>query len=393
MAEFKCLPRAGCWVVAVLVGCAALPAQANPTKRTGVIGPVSFKKGSTVTIYIDPDPKSKLKADDPDYRDRVPDAVAGINGWVDPVKNAGNLTLKVVKLNSDGADPATGKPPDLTQPGTVHVTWDPSETIQKKSTDSTQAYTEEALAEGEDDGKGHVVKGELTTGAVIHLQDDATGNPNREKVETKKNAAHEMGHVLGLDHSDEKAKTNVLSPKTETQPDDGLPTAEDLKELANLFASATLPADFDVVVTAEVEPAGAGLFRYRYGAQYLAGPPLGLIQVGLGANVRLSDILPPEGWEWIRKGNVISFDPRFLVDDVPYLDAAYPHVDFSFIANAEPVTQTAWAGSLIELPGPASIAAPRADALAASALLALLLGSTRRRRPATGPLLRAVQGA
>lgn len=360
----------------------ALPGSGNPTKRDNVVGPVAFAKGSTVTVYIEVDPNSKKADGDPEKRDRVADAVAGIEGWVQPLKDLGDVTLKVVKLDGNGKDPATGKAPDYTQSGSVRVTWETSEVIQAAK-GSAQAYSEEPAAAGEDDGKGHVTQPEATTGGVIHLNSDATANVAKDKDLAKKNAVHEMGHVLGLDHSDLEAPANVMNPKTELQPDNATPTAEDLKELKHLYASASGPDAFDVEVHAAVAALADGRFAYSYALAYIAGPDFGLFQVGLGVGIELFDVQVPPGWEWLRNGSVVSFDPTFLDDDVPYLDSSRPHLEVSFVAAAAPILQPAWAGRLLQISAPGAVPEPASLGLALAGLLVAIsvAGTPRRPRP------------
>jgi hypothetical protein len=361
-----------------------LPAGANPMKVKDVVGPAGFRKGSTVTVYIDVDPLSKLPKTNDNYIDRVPDAVGGINGWVQPLKDAGNITLNVVKLDAEGKDPATGRPPDLAQAGTVHLVWQPSAQIKQEGTDgNAQAYATPPLIEGPDDGKGHLTNGEATTGAVIHLADDASANPKRSHIETKKNAAHEMGHVIGLDHSDAKATGNVMYPVTDGQPDDGSPSADDIKELKNVYASASGPDPFHVIGTGTAVALGDGLYQYSYTLDYISGPDLGLFQVGFGSGASIFNVMPPPGWEWLRNGDVLSFDPTFLNGQVPYLNADNLEVSFRFTSNGPPELDSAWVGDLTQLVAPAAVPEPSTLVMAVTTGLVGLAYLWRRQRAAT----------
>ena len=237
------------------------------------------------------------------------------------------------------------------------MVWESSEVIEKAQ-GSAQAYSEEPLAAGTDDGKGHVTMPAATTGGVIHLNEDVTAFKANDQDLATKNAVHEMGHVLGLDHPDKNAPSNVMNAKTELQPANSTPTAEDLKELKNVYASASGPGRFDIGVVASTLALGGGLYEYSYALEYIAGPDFGLFQVGLGDGVSLFDVLVPDGWEWLRHGSVISFDPTFLDDDVPYLDSIRRELLVSFVADGAPESQPAWAGNPITLAGPGAVPEP-----------------------------------
>ena len=370
-----CIPRKF-WLLSSLAFF-TLPAWANPTQRPDIVGPVGFARGSTVTVYIDIDPKSKLGAGDPEKRDRVADAVKGVEGWTQPLKDIGEVTLKVVKLDGSGNDPATSKPPDLSASGSVHVVWESSDVIGKAK-GGAGAYAEEPQASGDLDGQGHMTNANAASGGVVHLNSDATALPGKDQDLATRNAVHELGHVLGLDHSDVKAPSNVMTSKTELQPGNSTPTAEDLKELKNLYASASGSDAFHISVVALTDDLGNELVRYRYALHYLSGPDFGLFQVGLGANVRVSDVVVPDGWEWHRRGTVIGFDPSFLDGDVPYLNSLNSDLLVSFVANASPESQPGWAGGLIDVLGPQAVPEPAVGGLLGVAGLAALCSRRRR---------------
>jgi hypothetical protein len=393
-------PAAG-WsqVVLVLVFLAVFAAGApeslaNPYVAKDTLGPVGFAKASTVTVYIEQDPFAK----DPDNpADRVPSAQDGVLQWKDALKAIANIDLRVVKLDANGNDPATGNVPNYSQPGSVRLSWETPEQFKAAGHEGASAYATHASRDSDPPpgGKdGPRVNARLTTGGAVHLPDKGLGIAQASRDAALRATIHEFGHVLGMTHTKVVA---AMNGDLMFQPFPGEVTEADKVELGAVYGLTA------VQVRALVQPrqsSTATYYEYRYVAEYLSGDAGALFQIALDDATDVFDIQPPQGWiamiaetfpidedvtptiEPDLPGTVLTFRADALGSVVPYLSADNPRLEFGFSSWLAPVDTLAWAGYVQTVAGPRRIDEPTTAAIVPIAGLLALLMSRRSRSAA-----------
>jgi len=373
--------------------CLVFNAYAIPTTYSDTVGPVGFANGTTVTVYIQADPL----ASDPDTpRNRVPSAEKGITAWKDSLKDYGNITLKVVKLDTNGNDPSTGKPPDLTVAGTVKAVWETAQQFKDAGKENADAYANEPDREGTDLTRGKtavITDARFTTGGVIHLRQEASGIEAKDNGIAAINAVHEMGHILGLAH--ENKNDVVMNPKQELQ-NGGVLTEADKDELKQVYQRTS--SSVSIQVTPPLATCLACYYTYDYTLGYISGPELGLFQISLDSSFDFVTPSAPEGWQAYISGTegvaddviqsylsdlpgiVGTFRVTVLNDSVQYLGPSNPSLTFSFSSPNPPSSRFGWSGNLVELAGPTAIPEPPSLGLVGGGLGCLLFTYVQRRR-------------
>jgi len=367
---------------------------AVPYVPPDTLGPVGFAKGSTVTVYIEQDPAAK----DPDNPvDRVPSAKDGVLQWKDALKAIANVDLRVVTLDANGKDPATGNAPDYSQPGSVRLKWETHEQFKAAGHEGDSAYATHATRASDPPPGGRDgprINARLTTGGVVHLPAEPQGIPQASRDATLRATIHEFGHVLGLTHTKLPA---AMNPDLMFQPFPGQVTEADKLELKAVYGLT------DAQSKARVRPWQSGAdtyYEYRYLVEYQGGDVGALYQIALDGASDVFDVEVPQGWiamfaetfpidedvtpaiEPDLPGTVLTFRADLLGDVVPYLSADNPRLEFGFSSWLAPVDTLAWAGSVQTVAGPRRIDEPPTAAIVLLAGLLGLLMSPRAHAPA-----------
>lgn len=282
----------------------ATAANANPTVPDGLKGVFRWPDNIVIDVYIPPDPEGL-------GRDK--DLGAGIGNWNGPGLAGKGITINV----NYGTAPAGAQ-------NAVNVSWNDG-----KVTNSDGSKTD---ASGGPDGakSGDNVK---TKSGEIKINKD----PKLKAEDVKRLGAHEMGHVLGLDHSDNE--DDLMNP----EPGTDKPQANDLKQLGAVF-NANL-ASTDVKFTPLVTPLG-NLFKYQYTAEWISGGELALFEVDIGT-ATLSSVVAPTGWSFGNPGlpadwlsSTLPGQERFAIfrldDETSYLGPSNPILTFEFVADHSP---------------------------------------------------------
>lgn len=374
-------------------------ASAIPYVTDKTLGPVGFAKGSTVTVYIERDPF----ANDPNAgTDRAPSAEEGALKWKDGLKAVANIDLKVVKLDANGKDPATGRAPDYTQPGTVRLSWDTADQFKAAHQEGAAAYADHASQRSDPPPGGKAgprVNARLTTGGAVHLSDKGLGIAQASRDAALRSTIHELGHVLGMTHTQVVA---AMHRDLMMQPFPGEVTEADVVELGAVYGLSAA----QVKTATQKKQAGAQTYyEYRYTAEFRSGDAGALFQVALEDPSDVFDLQAPPGWIAILgstfpaepdtdvipasvpdgAGAVLTFRADILGDTVPYLSAGFPVLTFGFSSPLAPVDGgLIWAGSLQTVATPQRVTEP-APMLLGLLAGAIALGVARRRVDARRP--------
>jgi hypothetical protein len=312
-------------------------ASSTPLSVAGLVGPVRWKPGATVTVYIPLDP---LRADPDTPRTRNVQVSQAVDEWVKALKDAGvNLTLKAVTLDANGNIPGTGKPPDSTKDtpdnGSIPITWQP---VKGEGGDATPG-----LQENPDPKK----TGPLVTDEV-KLDDSATAFGNLDNAKALAAALHELGHALGLDH--DKSADSVMHEDLDTEPKTKV-GASDVRELKSVYTASNSHLD------SIISPLGGGIFAYNLTATWLSGGETPMVQfLTFGAD--MENVSLPPGWidvsyTGIPNPDVVTFrvDPTDALQ--AYLNQSNPSLTFSFNSHVAPQTTLGWAGDFQSVTAPA----------------------------------------
>jgi len=323
---------------AVLV--AARNARATPIVAKGVIGGARWKRN--ITIYIPRDPVAG--------RNRHKQLKEAVDAWkrVAADKHIG-ISITPVVLDGQGNIPGTGSKPDPKEPGTVTVSW-----VANKAGEATHTIAGEPT--GRRDRDGEILRNaEYVTGKIEIDKSHTVGREQDEK-KAKAEMLHEMGHMLGIDHSAET--DSVMRKKLEEYIDRVKPGASDARELGAIYSAANARLDS----SAERLPDGS--FRYAYTANWIAGGEIPMVQLlDLAGPIQNPEI--PVGWEFVdfpiaAFPAVVSFRVAPTDDLQAYLNMDNPTLEFAFVAPSPPGKTIGWAGTIHEgvtapVPEPSSL--------------------------------------
>ena len=298
---------------------AAGATQATPITDQGAKGPRHWADNSTIDVYI---------PDDPNGLGRDASIGDGISSWNnDPTLQAHHISIKI----------HNGKPPK----GAKHA-------VQV-------SYGKAAVLAGQTQVQLGTPSTEITSATIGLRSIEPSDHSKTTKDNMKKSATHEMGHVLGLDDSQDTSDV-MFGVREQASPtiSDG-----DHKEIKASYAFN----DSNVNVVPTVTAAGV-LFKYSYDVTWQSGTELALFQVDVNG-AHLSSITPPAGWavdDYILPPDVKmrdsvgeSFVGFILADDTSYLGAAHPELEFSFLADRKPGDVGAFLNGDFQTTGPAAV--------------------------------------
>ena len=295
--------------VVLLVCCFAMLATSNaahgtPMTTGGVKGVWHWPKGTTIKLYVPPDPDAQQN---PDRRQALID---GISSWVQqqPLKS------QDIRINVVTTDPGIDN--------AIKVEWvDPA-----------------SIGGGKDGAAAAAPKNQnLEIGfARIQIERDVSGKDYAYNL-----GQHEGGHAFGLKDSPNTAdvmyeKVMATGRKPFSQ--------NDLKELSAAYTGS--PDDTLVDVITDVMSVGAE-FVYRYTTNWLSGGNLAVFQIDTNG-APITDVVPASGWQVddfslpsdVTQIILVPQDETFLsfihASNNVYLDAEHPTFTFEFRSVVHP---------------------------------------------------------
>lgn len=301
-------------------------ALATPLVLPGVTGAVKWKQGAVVNVYIPLDPKRNDPNAPRTRHNQLKDAV---DQWKDVAAGAG-VTINSVTLDANGNIPGTTDKPDLGKEGTVQVTW---ENINSPEGGSATPGTVDA-------GGGH----ERMHSNDVRVDEKNTAIKAVDEAKALATMLHEMGHVLGIDHS--KEGDSCMHEALDVQPKTNV-GASDKRE----FNSTSLDWNANLQTAVAAVPSG---FRYTVEANWVSGGEGALVQL-LTGGAPISDVTLPAGWElydYRSPSPILTFrlDPTDNLQ--AYLNAALSTEVFAFTSPVGPSMIAGWAGTDHVLLGP-----------------------------------------
>jgi len=311
-------------LLAIVLAATPLAASANPFTDPRNPGPVHWKDGTTIKVYIPPGP-------------HFDDLKAGVLAWNgDPSLQAKGVSVSV----EQGQAPADPANPAQPKPGTVSLKVTPGN--PPAGDDSGTGGPRYGLTPG----------GNLAVSGTINVYEGELDTPSF----SKKLATHEMGHVLGL--KDSTAPDSVMQHDI-ADDGKGISPSDSAELVATYLATAN---DSKIDLHPSVIPLG-DLWRYDYRAIWQEGAALAVFQIAIG-NADISSVIAPDGWR--RDDFTVSSDVDiatigaggkkllgFMLDDeVSYLGPAAPILNFSFVSNRRPGTVAAFLNGPLPPLGP-----------------------------------------
>ena len=261
-----------------------------------IVKPLSFPPGSTITVYVQPDPQGK-------GRDAL--VKEGIDRWKD-LLTAHNITLDV-KIQAPPASP-------------------PQDSMTVKFVPDGTKLAGSEVGPSSNDGVGSAVNSatRIVRGETI-IRDSMPATTDTEKDALRNIGQHEVTHMLGLDDDDTGKVTNHNQddqPRTKADYND-----RDKAELNQLYAASNTGGTGFPTGVVTATGGGAALGYYDYSLNFTAaGDPLtdpqhvALINLGIDPEF-VTGIDLPSGWEsYVRHGTADPADPYFngiLVDGAP----------------------------------------------------------------------------
>jgi matrixin len=178
----------------------------------------------------------------------------------------------------------------------------------------------------------------------VRVDEKNTANKLLDEAKAMATMLHEMGHVLGIDHSKEadSCMHEALDVQYKTNVGDS-----DKRE----FNSTSLDWNANLQTVVATVPGG---FRYTVDVHWASGGEGALVQL-LTGGAPISDLALPAGWELYDYGSpsaILTFrlDPTDNLQ--AYLSAAQSTEVFAFTSPIGPSTITGWAGTDQLLLGP-----------------------------------------
>lgn len=298
---------------------ASAPVLATPLVIPGVRGVVKWKQGAVINVYIPLDPKRN----DPNApRERHKQLKDAVDHWKDVAAGAG-ITINPVTLDANGNIPGTPNKPDLDNEGTVKVTWENNNNPEGGSATPSTA----------EDGAGH----RQMYSNDVHVDQKNTALKALDEAKALSTMLHEMGHVLGIDHS--KETDSCMHEALDVQPKTNVGDS-DKRE----FNSTSLDWNSDMQTAVAAVPGG---FRYTVDVSWVSGGEGALVQL-LTGGAPISDLALPAGWELYDYAGPSPF-LTFRLDPTDnlqaYLNVAQSVELFAFTSPIGPSLITGWAGT------------------------------------------------
>jgi hypothetical protein len=333
------------------------PTLATPLVFDGIKGVVKWKRGAVINVYIPLDPKRN----DPDApRERHKQLTDAVDQWKEVAKDA-DITINSVTLDANGNIPGTTDKPNLDNEGTVQVTWE-----NNSSSEGGSATPNIAEAQQKDGTK----TGQMNS-SDVRIDEKNTANKTLDEAKAMATMLHEMGHVLGIDHSKEKDSCLHEQLDVEYKTKVG---ESDKRE----FKSTSLDWSANMQTAVAAIPEG---YRYTLEVNWESGGEGALAQLVTGG-AAISDVALPMGWELYEypgPSKILTFrlDPT---DDLQaYLSSSQPTEIFAFTSPVGPAVISGWAGTDQLVLGP-SVPEPTTLFALAIGIGGMGIVSLRRRR-------------
>ena len=281
--------------ILMAAACLAPMASANLISEPGIPGRIAFPPGTTIDVWIQPDPVGGGT--------RNVDIQAGIERWAPVLQPYGiNLAFHSGTAPTD----ADGNPPQ----NAVQFNWENPANFD----DPTDDGESRPIPQTTTDGAGNETI-DHNAGGVSDISNNVAGSAYIENL-----AMHEFGHDLGLAH-DESPGGGTHNVMDHFVPTTGVMqfSLSDIAEVATMFGQVFAN------VTTMVTDLTNGIYQYQYNITWTGGADIPLVEIGtnganifnvMGGNYALAGTSgnnpTPDGWFW--------FDPRNAASAAGYMD-------------------------------------------------------------------------